>query len=129
MSRTIVRILKDAGLDPVRIEARGKGIPDINYRDGWLENKSIPRWPVRGGVVRLDHYTPFQRLWHTRRSNCGGTVFVLLKVGQAEWLLFPGDIAAEFLGRVPKDELVPLAAGHWPNGLDKEEFIRCLSRN
>ena len=54
--------------------------------------------------MRLDHYTPEQRIWHARRSRKGGRIHVLLQVGP-EFLLFEGLVASEVLGYVSEVEL------------------------
>lgn len=127
VSRTIMRVLDKAGLDPVRIESIGEGIPDINCTLGWIETKAADKWPARGGPLRIDHYTPEQRKWHRRRRNARGAVWVLLKVGLREWFLFDAAVAAKHLGHATKEELIAVAAGYWPSGLDKGEFLECLT--
>lgn len=110
-----------SGWDPQRVETAAKdGFPDVNHRCGELELKWIERWPPRGGIVRLDHYTPHQRVWHKRRSHAGGRVHVLLGVGSKEALLFEGGTAADHLGRVPREVLMDLCVEHWSS---KKEMI------
>jgi hypothetical protein len=95
-----------------RIEnAVEKGTPDVNYcirgAEGWLELKEADLWPVKGGVLRLDHYTNEQRIWHKLRNRAGGRVFVLLQVSapEVEWLLFGAQYAADRLGYADRKEL------------------------
>jgi hypothetical protein len=61
------------------------GTPDVAYTlrgvDGWLELKDLDAWPAREGtVVRLDHYTAAQRLWHRQWRGVGGRCHVLARV-------------------------------------------------
>jgi hypothetical protein len=131
LSRNVVGQLKRNGLDPQRIEdAIRCGVPDVNYRDGWIELKVSPGWPKRPGTrLALDHFTPAQRVWLSRRCRHGGRAFVLLRVGAREYMLFRGDVAAKYLGYTPREFLVQRALGHWPDGLIEEEFIRCLTES
>lgn len=106
----------------------GVGTPDVNYADGWLELKWEAHWPVRPETpLRIDHYTPVQRLWHMKRWTAGGRVYLLLQVA-SDWLLFNGDTAATIVGRVPRAELVAHAVAHWVgNQQMKAELPRFLS--
>lgn len=121
--------MKTARLDPVRIESRetDTGIPDVNYTQGWIELKYLPAWPVRPETpVRVDHFTGDQRAWIVARTQCGGKVFVMLKVGRKDWLLFQGMIAARFLGTVPRSQLEGCALGRWTRTPKAEELRKCL---
>ena len=123
--RTIVRVLRS--LDAVSVENPAyPGTPDVNYIGGWVELKWLRRWPERGGVVQLEHYTQQQRVWHIRRCRAGGACWVLLQVGRC-WLLFWGRVAAKFLGQVEKEQLLSVAYRVWENGLKKEELLECLT--
>jgi hypothetical protein len=94
-------------LHPVRIEnAAGAGTPDVNYVGGWIEMKYAERWPVRGGALKLPHYTAQQRGFAMKRIAAGGKCFVMLHIGETgEWLLFAGNVAALHLGKLPQFEL------------------------
>lgn len=104
--RRIRPFLVAAKLDPVRVENPiHPGTPDVNLCTGsWIELKSIPAWPMRELTrVRIDHYTPQQRVWLYRRwKYAPGTTFLLLEVESAEQvLLFDGDVAAKGVARNP----------------------------
>ena len=99
-------ILFAARLDPVRVENPiHPGTPDVNLATGhWLELKSIPGWPVRENTpLRIDHFTPQQRVWLYRRWIAApGSTFLLLEVrALRQWLLFDGDVASNVVGRGP----------------------------
>lgn len=115
-------------LDPVRVEnfLSPPGTPDVNYTDGWIELKYMPRWPPRGGPLRVDHFTREQRAWLTRRSYAGGRVFLILRVGEPEWLLFEGAVAAMRLGLATRDELYQLCVARWVRLPRKQEIIQWL---
>lgn len=124
---TVTKTLK--ALDARAVENRvGPGTPDVNYVDGWIELKWMRRWPENcdESPVLIPHYTQVQRVWHKLRWAKGGRVFVLFQVGR-EWLLFDGDVAANHLGRVNRQELILLATRYWPKGLNKSELIKCLT--
>lgn len=97
-------VVMAAGLDPVRLETKSTlGIPDVNYRDGWMELKQIPAWPrTRGAPVRIK-LSPGQKAWIRRRVRAGGEVVVSLMVG-AEHMLVAGDFAAGADGVAPRAE-------------------------
>lgn len=113
--------------DPVRIESpMESGVPDVNLTVGWMELKYAARWPPKGGPLRLDHYTQEQKTWATRRIAAGGRVFLLLKVGREEWLLFDGRIAAIFLGKSTREELYKVCLARWTRLPKNEEMSKCL---
>lgn len=116
------------GLDPVRIENKLElGVPDVNYVEGWIELKWVRRPPIRGGVLTLDHFTPHQQTWLTRRTHSKGRAFLLLKVSN-EWLLFTGLSAAENLGKLTIEELRKVALKTWPKKLDDSELRELLTK-
>lgn len=103
------------------------GTPDVNFVDGWMELKFADRWPPRGGVLRLEHFTQQQRVWLLKRHMAGGNVWLLLQVGK-EWLLFDGQTASRSVGRVTRRELLRMATRHWPTRPPAREFQRCVSK-
>lgn len=81
------------------------GTPDVNYVEGWLELKWERNWPARSPtVVKCEHYSPQQRIYHRKRWGAGGQVYLLWKIGVL-WLLFEGHVAARVVGKVPREEL------------------------
>jgi hypothetical protein len=114
-------------LHPVRVENSAcPGTPDINYLHGWIEDKWIPTWPHRETIVRCDHFTAQQRVWHTLRSLAGGRTYVMLQV-ERDYLLFEGKVAAEVLGKSTQARLVANALGVWRYRLNDEEFIKIVT--
>lgn len=125
MWQTLRPLMK--GLDPIRVEnVVYPGTPDVNYSRGWIELKYLPRWPVRGGVVKVDHFTTQQRVWLTRRCAAGGKAFLLLKVGESDWLLFIGSVAAAIVGKVTQKQLYYYALTSWTNTPTPQELQSCL---
>lgn len=117
------------GLDPVRIESPiTPGIPDVNTRLGWIELKYAERWPARNGPLRIDHFTSEQRAFLVRRRRAGGNAKLLLKVGESEWLLFDGTVAAVYLGREPRERLYEIVLARWTRKPKLEELQECLGR-
>lgn len=121
-------VLLPLKIDPVRVEnaAIGSGTPDVNYTEGWIELKYAKRWPARGGPLRVEHFTPQQRAWLTSRCKAGGKAFLLLKVGESEWLLFNGIVAALYLGHEPRERLYQLVVARWTRLPSQEEMRKCL---
>lgn len=105
------------------------GTPDVNYVEGWIELKWLPKWPRvnPSRPILLTHFTPQQRLFLLSRTRANGKAWLMLKVGRDEWFLFQGAIAAEHVGRCTRAQLIQHAAKHWPSGLNEMELLQCLS--
>ena len=99
-----------------------EGNPDVNYTLGWIELKYAKEWPKRGGPLRIPHFTQEQRGWLIRRCAAGGRAYLLLKVGDDEWLLFKGSIAAQVVGHYVRDELYQACMARWTRKPKKEEI-------
>lgn len=115
-------------LDARPIENKlGSGTPDVNIATGWIELKWLRKWPVRPETcVRIDHFTKQQRIWLKRRWSVNQSSWVILQV-QKEWMLFEGHVAAEWLGRENRENTIARARRYWPNGLNEQELIECLT--
>lgn len=101
--------LKPYAADLERVEnAIGYGTPDVHYcltyrghtGEGWLELKEIEAWPKDAArVVRVEHYTPQQRVWARKRWLRGGKVYMLLRVKETQHImLIDGPLAAAYVG-------------------------------
>lgn len=124
MRQVVIDVLRP--LDPISVENSAyPGTPDVNYVEGWIELKYAEAWPVRGGILRIDHFTPQQRVWLTKRARRGGNVFLLLQVGQ-QWLLFDGQTGAQRVGYEAREALEAVALRNWPKGLNKMELREYL---
>jgi hypothetical protein len=109
MWRKLRPVLTAAKLDPVRVENPvHPGTPDVNLADGrWIELKCILAWPAREtSQVRIQHFTPQQRVWLYRRwKYAPGSTYLLLKIREdQQWLLFDGDVAAKIVGQSTRSE-------------------------
>jgi len=108
----VVKALNKAGLDATSVENPAcPGTADVQHIDGWLELKFLEAWPKRAETtVRIEHFSPQQRVWLLRRymacekrgtDHGHGQAFLLLYVAETrEHLLFDGKTAAR---RVAKD--------------------------
>ena len=71
------------------------GTQDVNGIEFWIELKQLDEWPSREGTpVRIEHFTPKQRIRARKRWKKGGNAFFLLQVSN-DWLLLDGDVSAE----------------------------------
>lgn len=125
MRQRVVRGLRS--LDAISVENSARaGTPDVNYVEGWIELKQLPRWPrEEDAIVLCRHFRVGQRVWIKRRARAGGRVHVLLQVGR-DWLLLPGAEAAEELGRVSRARLEEMAVRVWRGKIEMKELKRCL---
>lgn len=107
------------------------GTPDVNYVGGWLELKSLDRWPFRESTpVRIEHWTPQQRVWHVLRARAGGRSFVLLEiVDPGDVLLLGGPDAVTFIGKANRARLLELALARWPDRAGMRTDLPTLLRN
>lgn len=116
-------------LDAVAVENSAlPGTPDVNYVEGWLELKSVPCWPTNIKVpLRVEHWTPEQKVWHLRRSRAGGETYVLLEVvNPGTCMLIRGDVAARILGVASYQELAAVAVVEWPDRSAMKKELRTL---
>ena len=121
MRKKVVKLLK--GLDAVSIEnGVGAGTPDVNFVGGWLELKSVDKYPPRGGPVRLPHFTPAQKAWIVQRANAGGYVGVLLKV-EKDLYLFGPDTAVTYLDDLDRKGLMTYCDWHCHGWPDAKTFV------
>ncbi len=80
LSRRVMRILKDMGKCPMRIESScTPGCPDIAYVGGWVELKYIPKWS-KGGTAFLRNLRPAQEAWHRAWAAKGGKSLCVVQV-------------------------------------------------
>lgn len=107
------------------------GIPDLSYGlqavNGWVETKVLNKWPKRGGVVKIDHYTPQQKNWLRIRGRIGGHCFLLLKVDNV-YLLFDHETAQAVYTGMTQDEMMCNCL-FWSVGeLHTQEFLAYLTK-
>ncbi len=104
LNKLIQHALRD--LDPRRVEnVVDPGTPDICYVGGWVESKYMTAWPLRADrPVRVLHYRPDQRAWHTRHCQAGGVCHVVIQIA-TDVLVFNAQWAARHLGNMDRDNL------------------------
>ena len=114
------KLIKDLySIDAIPVDnPRHSGTADINYVEGWLELKWLSQWPSRKQtVVKIPSISPQQRVVWTKRSMAGGNIFVLLQVGfvrdRSEYLLFEAGGAAEYLGKLNREDLYKECLASW----------------
>lgn len=114
----LIKTLERLDACPVENPKRA-GTPDINFIGGWMEVKFLPRWPKRDStVVKLNHFTPQQKVWLWRRCQKGGKAWLFLQV-ESTYLLFCGS-RARMVGSLNKTQLIGHADAVWEVYPDKE---------
>lgn len=123
----VIKALKPLGADPIAIE-NGRchpGTPDVNWLHGMLELKVIHEWPKRADtIVKCSTWTKEQAIWHRRRWNAGGSVYLLARIADRH-LLFDGATAADFFSVVNREKLEALAVMN-TKGLDPKLLLQHL---
>lgn len=100
-----------------------EGIPDVSFGcrtiNGWIELKCIAEWPQNKHTVVPVPITPIQKQWLFDRRFHAKNIFVLLRVGRSEFLLF--DQFSE-LGQTTQENLRNIAKKIWKRDIDPDEF-------
>ena len=125
MRQRVIRALRP--LDPISVENPvHPGTPYVNCTVGWIELKYAAAWPMRDSTpLRLPHFSPEQRVWLTRRWRSDQRAWLLLLVDQ-QWMLFPGETAAIFVGNEPRSVLEVVASKIWSPRLVDPELVRVV---
>ena len=124
---TVTNLLKQ--WDAVAVENPvHPGTPDVNCILGWVELKWLRSWPSRAdSIVKVEHFSPQQKVWLTRRWIKGGSVWLLLQCG-TEWLLFDGPRAGRYVGKVDRRQLVLNANQYWGRKPTAESLAEAITR-
>ena len=110
--RTVMAALKDYAPMALENEAT-RGAADIICSLGCLEIKRLKAWPKHAdAVVRVPHWTPQQKAWHSIQSRAGMSTFVLVFC-EEDVLLLEGVDAVRCLGYVCKARLLSVAVAFW----------------
>ncbi len=122
-SKVIQKLYK---LDAVAVENPAyPGTPDVNYIDGWIELKWVRALPANEDTqIKLDHYTPQQKLWIRRRHLAGGRVFLLVQI-KKEWFLFKYP-ETNNVGSLTRKQMIEQSYKYWKS-MNWEELILCLN--
>ena len=98
------------------------GIPDMSYGiggiSGWIEFKSLEKWPIRKSI-KIRDLKIHQVRWMQKRSNYGGPCHLLVSVG-IDWVLMD-DFGADW---VLKNGFPPMVniGFHWSVWLKSIEW-------
>src|SRR5689334_14770387 len=94
---TVITMLKE--LDAVPVENPVcPGTPDVNCSLGWIELKE-DQW-TGDDRLRLNHWTPQQRVWLRRRADVGGLAVLLVRIRETgEWILMSESVARHAPGK------------------------------
>ncbi len=126
--KKVVQYLRQLDAHPVE-NITGVGTPDVECVAGWIELKYMREWPKRADtVVRFPKYTPQQRSWHKRRRSRGGNVWLLLKVGRMEWLIFDAAVAANLFDTLTRKQMEDIALMNWKKGLTAEDLKKIIQQ-
>lgn len=125
MRQIVVKVLKP--LDAISVENSARpGTPDINYIGGWIELKILDAWPVNANTkVRVPCFTSQQRAWLRRRVDRGGAAYFLIRIAD-DWLLFDGDVAGIYVGKMNKVGTINAARLYCKNKLDVRALFKIL---
>lgn len=104
------------------------GTPDVNFIEGWIELKWLRSWPKKEEtIVKLDHYSQQQKVWAFRRRRAGGSCWFMLQCGR-EWLIMDGAVAALWVNKCTKAELIAKSVVYFKSGLDIPAMIQLLEQ-
>lgn len=125
-------IQRMVGLDAVAIESpkTGIGIPDVNFKWGWIECKWLKTWPVNAETrpVKFPHpLTKHQQLWLWRRERAGGLAMVCAKVSNS-WFFWSGAKIKErnLWDNMTKPQMYQEAAKVFEGKLEPKELVNFL---
>ncbi len=113
LRKKLVALLRT--VNAIAVENRvGPGTPDmcVVTLGIWIEVKRTMKFPVRDGIVRLDHeLLPSQKVWLNRCDRRGGKAYVLTQIAN-EFFLHDGPWASLQLGHVDRVTLTQSAVLH-----------------
>lgn len=124
--KTVLKALRSLDAQPVE-NICVVGYPDVEYIGGHIELKTLDKLPVRGGPVRIEHYTAHQKLWLLNRWRKGGRAFLLIQY-KREWLLFDA-IVAQDVGTMTYETMKARTIAYWDKGLVEEQLIKFLTED
>lgn len=110
-----------------------RGIPDVSFglggKNGWIELKILNRQPRELTILRLEHFTVWQKRWLINRGNAGGNCWFFLRLGpltNREYLLF-NYLTIDRIGFITRVEMITLSQGYWRgNKIDWDELEQIL---
>lgn len=126
MRREVVKILKPLGGFPVENPCL-PGTPDVNCHVGWIELKSIKKWPKNDNlVVKIEHFTTQQKLFLRNRWRENKDAFILIKIDR-DWFLFTGAWSKEIGSEFNRQDYLDYSIGHWRTLSElKENLVKSM---
>lgn len=108
------------------------GVPDVSYAlegvDGWIELKSLSKWPARESTPVRIGLRKEQSIWLAQRAQSGnGRCFILVRVGR-EHLLFHAVLGGPLVRGIIRSEMYALATNRWTRGIDWDTLCHELTK-
>jgi hypothetical protein len=123
-------VKKLVSLDAQSVECPIKtGVPDINYRFGWIECKYEPKWPKNLSMPMKFHHpvTPGQKVWMRRRIRKGGMCFLAAKVAM-EWFFWDcRTFNLDLFNTMDRAAMIGSSNLYYRNRINDKELIMFLS--
>lgn len=126
----LVRKLRSLDAQPIESPMKS-GVPDINYRSGWIECKYKPSWPSRIGadhIIKWPHALgKSQIVWIKRRVNRGGRVILCGKIA-SDWFFWDcATFNIDLFNNQTRAEIFGSADLHFNRVIKDRELIQWLT--
>jgi hypothetical protein len=102
-----------------------QGVPDVFFVfesqkvNGWIELKTIPRWPKRDETpVRIAHFTRQQKRWLRNKARAGVNCWFLLYVEFGHYYVLIHGSQAHNVGSWTRADLILNASAVWRDNID-----------
>lgn len=122
-------VKKLISLDAQSIECPIKsGVPDINFKGGWIECKSEDSWPKNLELPKIfkHHLLPGQKVWMRRRIRKGGQCFLAAKVA-SDWFFWDASVFnLDLFGTLNRLQMIQSCGLHYKIRIDERELCRFL---
>lgn len=132
MSESTMRaslVKKIASLDAQSIECPIKsGVPDINFKGGWIECKSEDSWPKNPLLAKKFHHPLLtgQKVWIRRRIRKGGKCFIAAKVA-SDWFFWDAStFDLDLFGKLNRQQMIDSADLHYKIRINEVELCKFL---
>jgi hypothetical protein len=130
MRKNLVKKLKPVDACSIESPSTGVGIPDINFKEGWMECKWLRYWPKSADTKPVTFPHPLskaQQIWLWRRERCGGVALVVAQVSKS-WFFWSGKHIRDnkLWGNMTRPQMIAEAELYFPNGLEVENLLNYL---
>ncbi len=129
MRSLLVKTMKPLHAQSIESPITALGIPDVNYKGGWLECKDLKYWPKRADTnpVKFKHpLTKEQGIWLWKRSRLGGTAMCVCRVSRS-WFFFDGLTIRHKFDKMTRPEMIEESLFYMPNNIEKERMLEWLT--